>query len=649
MRKWMTLIAAGAFLAGPAPGGVWAAEPIALDDAPARKPPQEVDALCHKLKLTGTAADVPALAPYLTDETLWESARYALESIPGPEAAAALRQAAGEAGGKIKAGLLDSLGRRRDRPAVGLLAGLLGDADAMVASSAAGALGRIGGREAVGALDRARAKADAALRGVIDDALLRCAEGLLASGEKKAAAEVYRKLRADGQAGEQVRTAAFRGMVLAAEAGGADLVVRALTGDDRPALLAALKLVTRIDGEAATKAFAGAVAKVAGRTQVALIAALAERGDPAAAPAVLAACAGDDPAAREAAYRALAVLGNGSAVAALAAGAAGAEGEPAQRAAAWALARLRGPGARQAILDHLAKADGPIRLQLIRALGERGQPESIAPLLKLAGGADEAVAVASVRALAAIADDGAAAGLAGLIVRTAGDTLRNEAEKALTSICTRTARKQQCAEPIVAALAGAAPTARCALLRACGALGGPTALKVLRSAVKDADATVREAAVRGLASCPDVEAAADLAALAGASDDLTLQVVALRGCVRLLDIATDADLAAEKKLAVLRAALAATRRPEEKKLVLAGLARLPLPGALALVEPLLSDKPVQREAVAACWQIARAVASSHPQQALAACRKLLEVAADRRIRSQAADLVRRLDRPTPGQ
>ena len=64
--------------------------------------PQQKDAACVWLKRNGTAKSVPALAALLTDEQLSQSARYALESMPGPEAGDALIAALAQTSGLLK-------------------------------------------------------------------------------------------------------------------------------------------------------------------------------------------------------------------------------------------------------------------------------------------------------------------------------------------------------------------------------------------------------------------------------------------------------------------------------------------------------------------------------------------------------------------
>ena len=99
---------------------------------------------CQQLRICGTSQSVVALAAVLGDERVGHAARYALEGMPYVEASAALREALGETSGAIKAGLIDSLGRRRDTAATTLLVPLLSEADETIAVAAASALGWIG-------------------------------------------------------------------------------------------------------------------------------------------------------------------------------------------------------------------------------------------------------------------------------------------------------------------------------------------------------------------------------------------------------------------------------------------------------------------------------------------------------------------------
>ncbi len=168
------------------------------------------DYACRKLSLIASPASVPALAALLGHEKLSHMGRYALERMPAPEAIAAIRDAMPKVKGKLKVGMINSLGVRRDAASTGALAALLADSDAEVAAAAAAALGSIGSPEAAKAL----AKAPESLKTAVADACLACAEQLLADGKKMDAMMIYKALAKPDQP-KHVRVAATRGLLAA--------------------------------------------------------------------------------------------------------------------------------------------------------------------------------------------------------------------------------------------------------------------------------------------------------------------------------------------------------------------------------------------------------------------------------------------------
>ena len=173
------------------------------------------DYVCRTLKTMGTAESVPALAALLPDKDLSHMARYALERIPAPEAAAAMRSMLPGLNGTLKAGVAGSLGGRRDEAAVPALAGLLTDPDKAVAAAAACALGNIGTPEAAKALGPAAKTAPEGVKSAVADGCLVCAEQLLADGKKTEAIVLFKSLGGEDQP-KRVRLAATRGLLSAA-------------------------------------------------------------------------------------------------------------------------------------------------------------------------------------------------------------------------------------------------------------------------------------------------------------------------------------------------------------------------------------------------------------------------------------------------
>ena len=98
---------------------------------------------CQRLGVVGDEAAVPALAALLGDPNLSHYARTALETIPGPSADRALRDAVAGLEGALLVGVVNSLGVRRDPEAIAVLAPLRYGKDREVAEASTAAISRI--------------------------------------------------------------------------------------------------------------------------------------------------------------------------------------------------------------------------------------------------------------------------------------------------------------------------------------------------------------------------------------------------------------------------------------------------------------------------------------------------------------------------
>ncbi len=173
------------------------------------------DYVCRTLKTMGTAEAVPTLAALLPGKDLSHMARYALERIAAPEAAAALRDALSKVSGALKVGVIGSLGVRRDGASVSALAALLGEGDEAVVRAAANSLGVIATPEAGKILGGFASKAPAGVKAAAYDGCLACAEQMLADGNKADALALYKPLSGNDQP-KQIQLAARRGLLTAA-------------------------------------------------------------------------------------------------------------------------------------------------------------------------------------------------------------------------------------------------------------------------------------------------------------------------------------------------------------------------------------------------------------------------------------------------
>jgi HEAT repeat protein len=601
---------------------------------------EQKDGVCQKLRVSGSVRCVPALSGMLLDENLSHSGRLALERMAYPEAGRALREAMGKTSGKTKAGIIESLGERRDGQSVKALVGLMEDPDVTVASSAVAALGKIGGAEAIVALRSARVKAPAALRAGIVDALLAGADQLLASGDSDTALGIYKEIF-NAEKAEHLRAAAYRGVILAAGADAAGYAVKGIVDGDGASLLAGLRVVRDIKGGAATAAFAAALARVKPPVQVALIEALAGRGDPAAASAVASLMQSDVAEVRMAAMAALGALGDASnamVLAQIAANAAGKEQETARQA----LALLRDAKVRDVLLEALPKASPGVQGEIVRALGARQETSAAPALIEMARGNDEGTRMLALRSLTVLGEQSHAGELITLLLGARSDGEREAAEQAVVSACGRGGRAEAGVPRVLGAMKGASVASRAALLRVAGRLGGAEALAALRAAIGDADGAVQEAALRTMAEYGPVEAMDDLLKLANLQQRSDAQrVLALRGYWRLVGVASDRPI--EERWRICEAGMGAARRAEEKRMGLSELSKVGHAGALKLAETLGADEAVRAEAEAACVRIASALAGSQREVARAALGRIAKEGKSDAVRVEARKALEAMD------
>ncbi len=394
---------------------------------------------CRQLGLIGTGKSVPALAALLGDEQLSHMARYALEPIPDKAVDVALRAALATLKGRALAGVIGSIGVRRDTAATASLGALLQSADADVAQAAARSLGKLGTVEAVEQLQKALPGASAKNRLAVCEGLLRCAEALAAGGRRAEAAAVYDGLRGVKDAPHQVLTAALRGAVLARQDAGLPLLLEACRDKDFLLVKAAARTSIEMPGAKVTEALAGALDGLASDSQVVLIQALGKRGDKAALPALCALAKTGGKATREAIVHALVEIGGAAAVPALVALTSDIA-DDVVKAARNALGAMEGSEIDAALLAMLNDRDPKTRGVAIDLIGQRRTIAAIPALLEAAGAGDESIRIATVKAVGEMAGVAQFPALVKLLVAAKSAAEVQAAENVLVQVCERHTR-----------------------------------------------------------------------------------------------------------------------------------------------------------------------------------------------------------------
>jgi HEAT repeat protein len=375
------------------------------------------------------------------------------------------------------------------------------------------------------------------------------------------------------------------------------LLVEALTSTSPRLQATAVAELTSIEGAG----FGKRINELPPRAQVQAITALADTGKQDILPVLEQHLTSGADSVRVASLRGIGKLGSAKHISVLATRAASATGDE-QAAARAALGAIRGKEADSAVLTAITTTDPKVKIELIRAAGERGISTAPDILLKTASHENRAVRLESIRALRETAGSADISALVSLLVKTANETDRKEYERTVAAAIRRS--KDAPISELVAAYKTATDTdLQVSLLGVMGTVGSSEALPIIRQALTSSNADVQRAAINTLASWPSPEPAKDLLTLAQSAPNAVHQILGLRGYVRLVQLPSDRAPAETAKM--LSAGMAAAKRPEEKKIVIAAAQRVITPESVDLVKATLDDPAVAPEAKAAITTLER--------------------------------------------
>jgi HEAT repeat protein len=594
--------------------------------------------LLRQLERIGRQEAVPQVAPLLADKDalVRESARRALQKNPSNEANTAIQRAIGSADAPWRAALLNALAERRDPSNLDTLLQEAASGDDGVRTAAVIGLAKLGNASGLAAIELAMNRGTPRARRIATDCRLQLAAALVAQGNRAAALSIYKKVLGSQGAG---KCAGIIGIGRAGSAGDLPILWDAVADRDVKVRGACVDALCLLEGNQVTQAIAAQVKTATPEAKLALLQALARRGDKSTVSVFITAARDADEAVQVAALAGLGTVGNPSAVPLLLQAAAG-SGEP-QETARQSLQTLPGADVDQAIVAALTDKNAKIRVEAVRALAARHVVAATVSLLKAADDADGEVRNESLKALGSVAPGEALAALAAVLVKTTDDGLRNGAADALVKIADRVQDIETRCEPILQAAGSSSGPAKLSLLVVLGKIGGQKSLECLRGAVKDGDEKVKDAAIRAMTEWPDATAAEDLLGIARSAASETHRVLAIRGYIRVCCIRSDRP--EEQRAKMLIAGLETATRPEEKRQALGGLAEVRHLLALQAVLPCIGDPALREEACSAAVRIGRDIWNDHPEAVRAAMQKVLQVSKNDGLKREAKESLDRAE------
>jgi HEAT repeat protein/type 1 glutamine amidotransferase len=549
--------------------------------------------VCRHLREIGSSASVPVLGKMLLHPETSDMARYALEKIPGDDAERALVKALTGTQGKIRLGVIDSLGNRRASSATALLAELLAGPNENEAMAAAKALGKIATKESITALSNSLTQTSGSLKDLIASSLLSCAGKKWADEEKGMAVDIYERLK-NAELPLEIKQAAMRGMIVTSGDRARTMISTMLKGKNTDWYAPAIAAVADYFDASTIQEVLPLLPNLPPEYQIQMLLALSSFRVDEVRASMVAAVENPEPLVRIAALKALKGAGNYTVVEFLASHAAKSKGKE-QLAARDSLWGLKCGLAHATILTGLVKnLDEAFQHELILAVGERRIKEGLQILISRAQYASDRNRLQAIRGLKNIASPVDLPLLVNLLVGMNKEPDQLEMTSTIASVAALDPRSVGRARPVLEKLDSVTDLkGRKVLLRALGKIGDESSLPALRKALAHENPDVKDAAVRSLAEWPTSSAKEDVLKIAQTADTPVHKILSLQAYIRLVGTEPfqNPGSAVQSFKDILDLA-----RPEEKKLILGMLPTFASPDALELAQFLLQETDIEAEA-----------------------------------------------------
>lgn len=502
---------------------------------------------CRMLRLCASETSIPVLAEYLNDPGLSSFTRLVFQGLETPAADKALIQALPNVDDMLKVGIIGTLGQRGSTASVKAIKPYLKDVNMEIQRASITALGDIGGKDAAKILNKAKVAPELSL--AKKQALIQCATTL----EPRNAARIYKRLSKDSN--PNLQAAALVGLTKNDPEKSASFVIKQLDSKEPRIQNTAVELIPALPTDDLIAA--GKLnTKMSPENRAVVIDALADRSDAGIETALIQMMADTNAVVQKAAYAALGKVGETEGTKILIAAA------PENKEAFNALCVLNNEGTDTAIIHTLESPnDEQTADRMLKCLALRRTRSAIPIVVLMIERPWNNSSKSAIDTFGALVQTEDFSTYAELLVNAQEDEKLKALEKTIPAAARRQPNMEACTLPLIQAFEPAEGEPQYAVLRTLGNMGGEPARELLTESLNRSDSHMKEAALRGLCSWPNIEVADQLLEQALTAKEENLQVLALRGYIRLAGTAGDFTVAFE----MCQKAANATDRPEELK------------------------------------------------------------------------------------
>jgi len=571
--------------------------------------------VAHLLADIGSEVSINILETMLYDPSTVEMARFALEKIPNKSADEALRTALIKSDDKVKIGIINSLGKRRDEKSVAEIKKMVLSSDEQIASAAIVALGKIASEDAITTLEEAKDKVTTEIHNVLVFALLDCADALLLQNKNDRAYKIYEELFASSDK-YPVRYAALRGMVFSSSGKDVDkLLINVLTKENSKIRSGVPMIVREIPADFEISGLIAALPSFDAVDQVRLLNALSNRKDDYILQMAIQLSKYENQAVRSDAFILIGKVGNFSSVQYLAEISVqkSIDGKAAQNA----LYQLAGERVDLEIVRLIPEESDEIKFQLIRSLRMR-QPKDkeskiASALLKTVNTGKEKIRIESIRALQFIAGKEQMEALIDLLSNAESDRERRALEKTIVFTAHKVKGDSLATQIMLSALSNSKDIdTRRSLLLVLAKVGHSSALLAFKKAMLNSSETLQTAAIMALSEWSTDAPINELETIIRESSNPMHRTLALRGFVRMANLpGKHSDQETIKRFCL---AMELSETDDDKKMVLSGLSNQESFSAFQMAAEQLYNPDLRIEAEVAVVKIATRTLKTNPEE-----------------------------------
>jgi HEAT repeat protein len=345
------------------------------------------------------------------------------------------------------------------------------------------------------------------------------------------------------------------------------MILKLLGDEDREFRAAGLDQIrSGAKGEAATKAFAAQLPMLDASAQVALLSALADRGDIAARPAVLELLgSSSDDGVRAAAISSLGKLGT-TADLPLLVNSLSAKSDAEKSAARSSLARIRSKAVSTTLAEDIAKAAPDVKVALIQVLAARRARDVMSAFVAATVDENGQVRSAAMTALGQIGRPEQIAEMLPGVLKAENGGERDTAERNVALVCSRIENEESRGKAVIQALGTVDKAQADQLLSLVGRVGGKTLIDFVVGIATGEDAARRKLGIDGLSKWPDASVADKLLEITNTAADPAERTQAFRAYVK--NSATRDNRSDRQRLDRMKQAMQLAKTPDEESFVI---------------------------------------------------------------------------------